>query len=148
MSRPPSGFEPVDHTADAGLRGWGRDASELFAAMAAGLFDIIAGAASVRPRERREVVLRADSLAELLHDWLEALNTLHQVRGELYSRFHPRVQETGGIEDPTALTALVEGEAMDPGRHELRVEVKAVTWHELSVRRTPDGYEAYVLFDI
>jgi SHS2 domain-containing protein len=144
VDRPPFGFEPVDHTADAAIRGWGRDLPELFAAMARGLFDVIARPDSVKAVRARAVELRAETIDELLHDWLEALNTSHQVRGELYRDFDVRVEDADGFQ----LKARVHGERIDPARHELRVEVKAVTWHGLSVRRTDRGFEAYVLLDI
>jgi SHS2 domain-containing protein len=144
MGRPPFGFEPVDHTADAAIRGWGRDLSELFTAMARGLFDVIARTDSVHAVRSRAIALRADTVDELLHDWLETLNTLHQVHGELYRDFTVRVEDADGLR----LQARVHGETIDPARHELRMEVKAVTWHGLSLRRTDAGYEAYVLFDI
>ncbi len=158
MDRPPFGFEPVDHTADAAIRGWGRDLSELFAAMARGLFDVIARADSVETVRGRAIALRAETIDELLHDWLEALNTLHQVHGELYRDFDVRVEDSAHASDAGEphmaaagrflLRARAEGEPIDPTRHELRIEVKAVTWHDLSVRRTERGYEAYVLLDI
>ena len=40
------------------------------------------------------------------------------------------------------------GEAIDPGRHRLRVDVKAVTLHGFSVQSTTDGWEARVILDI
>lgn len=155
MDRPPFGFEPVDHTADAAIRGWGRDLSELFSAMARGLFDVVTCADSVQVVRGREIALHAETIDELLHDWLEALNTLHQVHGELYRDFDVRVDEAPPPGEPGAasagglsLEARIGGESIDPTRHELRMEVKAVTWHGLSVRRTEQGYEAYVLLDI
>jgi SHS2 domain-containing protein len=40
------------------------------------------------------------------------------------------------------------GEPLDPRRHALRAEVKAVTYHALAVRRTPAGYTARVILDV
>ena len=40
------------------------------------------------------------------------------------------------------------GEAIDPGRHRLRVDVKAVTLHGFSVQSTTDGWEAGVILEI
>ena len=136
-----SGFEILEHTADVGIRGWGPDRNSLFAAMASGLFAIITDPECVHPTMERRIHLEADSLADLLHDWLEELNTLHQIHGELYAEFRPRVRE-GSLE------AVIRGEPIDPGRHDLRLEVKAVTWHGLKLERTDDGHEAGVLLDI
>jgi SHS2 domain-containing protein len=134
-------FEIVEHTADVGIRGRGASLDELFAAMAAGLFAVIADPGTAGTGRRRTIALEADSTTDLLHDWLEELNTLHQVHAELYGRFTVRVEET-------RLTATAEGEAIDLDRHALRAEVKAVTWHDLRLDRSAGGYEAFVLLDI
>lgn len=136
-----SGFELLDHTADVGIRARGPDASALFEAAARGLFTVITDPGRVVPNEARRLRLQAESLAELLHAWLEQLNALHQIEERFFSRFDVRVEGT-------SLEATVHGEPIDPGRHDLRLEVKAVTWHGLEVRETPRGLEATVLLDI
>ena len=40
------------------------------------------------------------------------------------------------------------GETIDPGRHRLDVEIKAVTWHGLKLQRETDGWLAEVIVDI
>lgn len=138
-----AGFRLTEHTADTGIRGWAPDLDGLFAVMARGLFSVIADPAGVEAGAvRRTVSLRAESAADLLHDWLEELNALHQIHGELYAEFLPRVA------GETSLEAEIRGEPLDPARHELRIEVKAVTWHGLLVEATPDGVAASVLLDI
>jgi len=141
VSQPPAGFEIIEHTADVAILGWGPGLPEVFAAMARGLFDVIAGAETVRAVTERSVTLEADSHEELLHAWLDELNTLHQIEGELYRDFSVRI-------DGLRLEADVRGEPLDRLRHDLRTEVKAITWHELRVDPTAEGYEAYVLLDI
>jgi SHS2 domain-containing protein len=44
--------------------------------------------------------------------------------------------------------AVVLGEPLDPGRHHLHGEVKAVTWHGLTVEPTDAGWRAWVLLDV
>ena len=137
-----SGFEIMEHTADTAIRGWSRDLPDLFRVMAAGLMSVIADPAGVSPARKRLLHVEAESPQDLLHDWLESLNALHQVHGEVYAEFEPRIEGT-------RLSAVVRGEPIDPSRHALGIEVKAVTYHDLTLRETADGgYEAYVLLDI
>jgi SHS2 domain-containing protein len=135
------GYEIVEHTADFAIAGRGRDLPELFTNMARGLFSLICDLDAVRPRRRREIRLRAEPAADLLHDWLQELNGLHQVHRELYCRFTVEL-------DGPELHALVEGEEADPVRHGVQHEVKGVTWHEFSLRETEEGFRAYVLLDV
>lgn len=141
MSRPRSGFELVEHTADIAIRGWGQDLGALFRAMAEGLFATVVDVDAIRPRMERRLSLDAESPRDLLHDWLDELNALHQIHGELYVEFDVRVED-GHLE------AVVHGEPIDFDRHDLRTEVKAVTWHDFDLRTTAAGYESYVLLDI
>ena len=84
--RSPHGFEIVEHTADVGIRGWGRDLPELFAAMARGLFSIVTEVeAAVPPLEPEP-----DSPAEALVRLLTGANQTHVVsyctEGGLFQR--------------------------------------------------------------
>jgi len=140
--RPASGgFELLEHTADVGVRAWGANLPELFRAAARGLFEVIAGTESVRPAREHVVDLVADSVPDLLHGWLEELNALHQIQRELYVEFEVVL---AGLR----LRARVRGEPIDPARHDLRTEVKAITWHDFELREVEGGWEARVLLDI
>jgi SHS2 domain-containing protein len=46
------------------------------------------------------------------------------------------------------VTAIAHGEKIDPGRHEIKTEIKAVTYHGLYLRQTERGWEAQVIFDV
>ena len=46
------------------------------------------------------------------------------------------------------LTGVARGEPIDPDRHELDMEVKAITYHGLKVERDGDGWLAEVIVDI
>lgn len=50
--------------------------------------------------------------------------------------------------DGIHVTARLEGEPIDPARHQLAGDVKAVTLHRLRVARTATGWEATVVLDL
>jgi protein archease len=141
MSRPGSGFEIVEHTADTAIRGWAPDLRGLFRTMAQGLFKVIGAEAHVSPDRKRSLHLEAENPTELLHDWLETLNALHQVHGELYTEFEVAIENN-------RLKATIQGGALATATGELGTEVKAVTWHDLNIQQTAQGLESYVLLDI
>ncbi|MBU3933351.1 MAG: archease, partial [Candidatus Omnitrophica bacterium] len=45
-------YEIIDHTADIGLRAYGKDLKQLFTNAAYGMFDILADLKKVRAKER------------------------------------------------------------------------------------------------
>ena len=50
--------------------------------------------------------------------------------------------------DESGLTAVCRGERLDRARHQLEHEVKAITYHELKVEQTADGWLAEAIVDI
>jgi len=135
-------YETFDHTADIGLRIRAADLDALFSDAARAMFSVIvANLETVRPNQEVAFSLEADELDELLRKWLaELLYTFH-VRRLIFSEFTVTVR-------PGGLGATVRGEPIDPSRHEMDVEIKAVTWHGLRLERDGEGWMAEVIVDI
>ncbi len=119
-------YEEIEHTADVGIRAYGKTASEIFAAAAEGLFSLIANPAKVQPKGEVEIRLKADDLPQLLVAWLSELLFLHETQHLLLVKFEVRVRAT-------SLRARAWGETIDKRKHELKLAIKAVTYHRLSV---------------
>ena len=135
-------FTFFDHTADLGIRVEAASLNELFAdagrALTATLMD---DAATVQPVMTETIAIQGDEVDYLLFDWLRELLLRFETRRILYCRFDVAVNETG-------LTASAAGEPLNPQRHPLGHEVKAITYHGLSVEQTADGWVAEVIVDI
>ena len=48
----------------------------------------------------------------------------------------------------TLLTATVGGETLDPSRHPIDTEIKAVTYHQIAVEQVGGHWQARVIFDL
>jgi SHS2 domain-containing protein len=137
-------IETFDHTADVGLRIRAGDLDDLFQTAAEGMFDfIVANRAEVRPTDVEKVSLHADSLADLLANWLGELIFRSETLHRLYVAFEAHV-------DPESLRldATIRGERIDRDRHILDHEVKAVTRHGLLLEREGEGWMAEMILDI
>lgn len=135
-------YEFFEHTADLGVRVRAPTREALFAAAAAALFAaIIEEPESVRPDEKLEVELSGDDPAFLLFDWLRELLYRFEAEHRVFGRFAVEFRDGG-------LVGAAWGEPFDPERHLPNHEVKAITYHELTVRQTADGWEAEVIVDI
>lgn len=134
--------ELFEHTADLGLRATAADLDTLFAEMAKCLFTaIVEEPASVEPKFETTVLIDGTDREYLLFDWLRHLLRLFDEGKEVYREFEVKVLEAG-------LTAIAFGEPLNPARHPLNHEVKAVTYHGLKVEQTADGWLAEVIVDI
>jgi len=132
-------YEEIDHTADVGIRAYGQTVDELFANAAEGMFSLIADLTKVKPVGEVEVRLEAEDLSTLLLRWLSELLYLHETQRLVFSSFEVHVVGT-------TLDGRARGEAIDKARHELKLAIKAVTRHGLTV--DPKKGIAEVIFDI
>ncbi len=132
--------------ADVAFRAWGGDPEELFRAAADATANVMVEELdSVRERARRHVTHARDRLDMLLFDLLQELIYFKDAEGLLLRVTHLTVAEHDRI---WRLEADLGGEAVDPERHLLGVDVKAVTLHRFELRATADGWEAQVVLDV
>lgn len=135
-------FETFDHTADIGLRVTAATLEELFVEAARGLTSLLVDDFDdVRPEVGETVRIAGDEADYLLFDWLNELLFRFETRGLLFREFEVHL-EAGG------LTANIRGEFCDRSRHRLAHEVKAITYHGLSIEQTDFGWRAELILDI
>lgn len=133
----PQGFEEIEHTADAALRVYGNDWGGLFVNAARGMFSLLADWEDTAPGAGQEISLEAIDGESLLVDWLSELLYLHEMEGIVYTSF-----EMVSI-SPTALEAVVRG----TDRWNARTVIKAVTFNDLRIEKTSQGYATTIVFD-
>jgi len=133
-------FRLIEHTADIGLVAYGRSLAEAFANAAYGLFSIIAELKTVKEIESRHLELNEDDAEALLFEWLNRLIYLFDVEMLLFKRFEIRDFDGRGFK------ATCYGEKYDPSRHQLKIGVKAATYHMLKVDR--ERNQVQVIFDV
>jgi SHS2 domain-containing protein len=134
--------EIFEHTADFGLRIRSPDLETLFAEAAEALFSaFVVNRGGISPVENVNVALPPADPEELLHDWLTELLYLFCTRRMVFCQFEVQLTDGG-------LTGIARGEKIDKKRHEIEMEIKAITWHGLKIEKTPDGYLAEVIVDI
>ena len=132
-------YEEIDHTADVGIRAYGKDLREILVNAAEGMFSLIVDLGGVRPVGEVEIRLRADDAQGLFVAWLRELLFLHETQDLVFRSFDVAVEGT-------TLRGIARGETIDRTRHELKLVIKAVTYHALYVDE--EKGVAQVIFDI
>jgi SHS2 domain-containing protein len=138
-------FEFFDHTGDIGVRLTAPTLAELFAAAAEAFTAAIAEPDAVRPLDAGRLELAGPELDLLLVDFLSELLYRFESAALLVRSADVDLRRDSG---EWRLHADLKGEPFDAARHEIRVLLKAVTYHELYVRQAPQGWEAQIIFDI
>ncbi|MFP3204303.1 MAG: archease [Metallosphaera yellowstonensis] len=134
-------FEFFDHTADVGIRAWGKTLEEAFENSALAVFEVMTDTSKVERRERREVTVEGYDLENLLYRWIESLLFYYDTELLLFSAFKVTIE---GL----SLRGEALGEKFDPERHERRTVVKAMTYHEMEITKRDGGYEITFVVDI
>ena len=132
----------LDHTADLRIHVSGTDPADLFKNAGLALFDLITRSDQLRPGEVIEINITGDDPADLMVNYLRELLYLWTGKEKLVNMI-----DIADISD-TAISARVSTDRYQPEHHEILHEIKAVTYHQIDVSRTTDGWQATVVFDV
>ena len=141
-------FRTFDHTADVGLEVRGESLEDLLATAAQAVFSVIIEAGPSAVETEAEVLAEAETGAraeweDVFVAWLQEL--LYRFEMEHLVPLEFDFAEAGFAR----VRARVGFGRFDPERHAARLEVKAVTYHELAVREEEGGmWSARFILDV
>ena len=135
-------FEILEHPADIGFRAWGRTREELFESAALALFSLGCELAAVEEKEARTIQVTGADLEMLLYAWLAELLAVSEGERIVFRRAVVAFDGTDGV------WGTAYGEAFDHRRHHSGTHIKAVTFHQLYVKESGEGWCAQVFLDL
>ncbi len=140
LSHPlPMRYRTLEHTADVMVEAFGADLEECFANAAYALTDQMVDAGKVRPEVRRSIEVEGHDWESMLYNLLSELLFIFDVTGLVFSEFEVKFEGN-------KVLCQARGEVFDPQRHHPKKEVKAVTYHMMTVE--PATPLVRVVFDI
>lgn len=139
-------FSYMDHTGDIGIDLDSATFEDLLADASRAFVDILTDPSLIVERETVELAVRAPNPTDLLLDWLEELLFLFDTRGLIGQPKELAV--TNNDDGELCLEALISGEEIDPARHPVHIQIKAVTYHCLEVKQEGERWLGRVIFDI
>jgi len=132
--------------ADVAFEARGATLEELFKAAADATVNLmVADLGTITSHEKRTIELEDDSLDLLLFNFLQELIFYKDAQKLLLRVREIRIERSDGS---FKLRAEAHGEELNPAKHELGVDVKAVTLHRFQVQETPEGWQANVILDV
>ena len=135
-------FELLEHPADIGFRAYGASVQELFANCARALVSINIDPSNIHFAQHFSVSADGSDYESLLVNWLNEV--LYYVDGKCLAL---RAFDISRLTE-THIECIATAEARDPQKHPPRLVVKAVTYHQLQVQRTENGWIAEVYVDV
>jgi len=134
-------YRELEHTGDLGIEVAAPTRSELFRRAALALAALLVEPSNVECAEPRTVEISAGDDIDLMHDLLTELLQLFAADGFIW---RDAAVEAGG----RTLHVILQGESFDPSRHTSRDEIKAVTYHQLTVENVSNEWRARIIFDV
>jgi SHS2 domain-containing protein len=141
-ARVQQGHATFDHTGDLGLEVWAPTPRELYAHAAIALMAQIADVSGDPPVERVEVSLEGDEPADLLVQWLNSVLLESDLRHVVWTSV--LIQKL----TPRRIEATLQGPRLDPKRHSLLREVKAVSFHDMQLTLDPGDCRCRLVLDL
>ena len=135
-------FRILEHTADIGFEAYGSTREEVFANAARALQNIMVDLNSIAPRDEITIQVEGADASSLLVNWLSEILYRIDADGRLFHDFEMRSL------GERSLNAVARGEPFNRARHQVNLQVKAITYHQLLLEATPDGWRARVYVDI
>jgi len=132
-------YEEIEHTADLALRCGGPDLDTFFRSAAMGMYHLIGlGKTRADGTLTQTVALEAMDMESLLVDWLGELAYLAETQNLMFGTI--RFQTLSA----TRIEAVLTGCRVSC----IDKVIKAVTYHNLTIQKTHEGYAATVVFDV
>ena len=139
-------FREIEHTADVGLEISGDTLPLLFANAAFGFYHLLFETMEVPAVCVKEIVLQEQTLNDLFVSWLSELNYLLSVNQFVMSEI--KVLSVQKSDEIYIFFAELAGNQDISYLREAKIEIKAVTYHQLKIEQSQSGFHTRIFFDI
>ena len=128
-------------TADVAIEATGKNLEEAFAEAALAMFEVQTNTKKVKPSILKNVSIKSEDKKSLLFDWLSRLIYLRDVEKMFFSRFDVKINKL-------KLDAKIYGEKIDRKKHEIKIEVKGVSYTQMKIEEKPNECKIRVVLDV
>ena len=138
------GYRFLDHMTDAVIEAYGSTLEEAFESAAKALNDTMIDLADVSPDKELKIQATGHDLQELLFDWLDKVMLLLVADGIVMSEFSVKIMHGNEY----SLDGIAKGEKLNLQKHHYKVEIKAVTYHEMEIQQDSTRSTVKFLLDL
>ena len=142
-----AGFEFREHTADVQVRSWGPSLEEAFSQTAYSLIATITpDLKRITPKIEKKITIKAEDKEALLFDFLSEFLYIFDVDELVFGQIY--VSKIEKFNDNYKLQATLKGEKFDLDKHEIGIEVKAITYSFMNIEEKHASTIIDIVFDI
>ena len=127
--------------ADIAFEAYGKTLNEVFENCAYAFFDITCNPKTIKQKIRIIIKLKDKDEKKLLYDFLSELIFLKDSKQLIFSKVKINIKDE-------KLKATLYGDKISYDKHELRNDVKAITYHMFNLEKIKNNYKATIVVDI
>lgn len=132
--------------ADAAFQASGNSLEGLFESAALATTNImVKDLEKIELKTRRKMTVSDKSVEKLLFNFLQEIIYLKDAELLVFGKYNVKIKDRAGT---YSLVCIAFGEKIDMNKHELVVDVKAVTYHLFEVKQEGKKWKAQVILDI
>ncbi len=132
--------------ADVAFEANGKTLEELFESAALATTNVmVKDMTKIELKKRRKITVSAKDVDKLLFNFLQEIVYVKDAELLIFGKYNVRIKERTGL---YSLVCSAFGEKLDMNKHELVVDVKAVTYHMFEVKKEKEKWKARVILDI
>ncbi|MHA2297910.1 MAG: archease [Candidatus Hodarchaeales archaeon] len=133
--------------ADACYKLTGKNLEELIKSSFLALMDCVVNVETVDEKHQSIIEISNSPADKLLYGFLEEIVYLIDAESMIYHSCQVKISPDKD-NNLYSLHCYLKGEKIDYNKHEMRTDVKAVTYYQFYVKKVADGWEARVTFDL
>jgi len=141
-----AGYRFLEHVTDALIEAWGETIEEAFSQAGTALFETMLDSRRVKPRIAEEITTYGHDEKELLYNYLEELLLVFEIKQLALGKFV--VDSIKPYEGKLRLEGVTSGESYDRSKHNGRVEVKGITYHQMEIEHQAGRTTVRFLLDL
>lgn len=140
-----TGFRYVDHMTDVIVEAYGNTLEDAFANSARGLVNTMFELSEVSPDMEFAIYAEGHDLKSLLYNWLEKVMLIMLIDNILISDSTIIISGCNGM---YSINAVAKGEHTDLEKHHYKIEIKAITYHEMEIKQSCKNVTIRFLLDL
>ena len=133
----PNGYEEIDHTADLALKVWGNDFFDLLENAAEGMYELMGIREKPGSNTENSFQIKNDQKESILVDFLSECLYLAEMEHQRFTSFLFKKSKKE-----------ISIEAQGKEINAIDRNIKAVTFHNLEIKKKSTGFETTITFDV
>lgn len=133
-------YEILDHEADVGVKGYGKNWEQAFQEAAKAMFSLMTDLDKIKPRKTLEIEAESDEIDTLFIEFLNELLYLQSIHEMIFSEFKIKIKNN-------KLKGKIKGQKIKEDT-ELRTEVKAATYAGLKAKQENNQKIVQCILDV